>query len=97
MPVWFILAKYFGPLFATRLLRSSSTCAERVDFGFAAGKADFSFDGRQLVFHISKFDYLTPFVTGGLRTPAITDVGERNHAHHALAGDEWHTAARFGF
>ena len=52
----------------------TSSCAERVDFGFAAGKADFSFDGRQLVFHISKFDYLTPFVTGGLRAPAVTDV-----------------------
>ena len=24
----------------------TTTCAERVDFGFAAGKADFSFDGR---------------------------------------------------
>ncbi len=52
----------------------SSTCAERVDFGFAAGKADFSFDGTQLTFHISKHDYLTPFVNGGLTAPAITDV-----------------------
>ncbi|MBP7777636.1 MAG: hypothetical protein KA371_10940 [Acidobacteria bacterium] len=52
----------------------TSTCAERVDFGFAAGKADFSFDGRQLTFHISKHDYLTPFVNGGLSAPAITDV-----------------------
>ena len=52
----------------------TSTCAERVDFGFAAGKADFSFDGSRLVFHISKYDYLTPFVNGGLRAPAITDV-----------------------
>ncbi len=52
----------------------TSTCAPRVDFGFAAGKADFSFDGRQLVFHISKHDYLTPFVNGGLKAPAITDV-----------------------
>jgi hypothetical protein len=52
----------------------TSSCVERVDFGFAAGKADFSFDGRQLVFHISKHDYLTPFVNGGLKAPAITDV-----------------------
>ena len=54
--------------------RQSSTCVERVDLGFAAGKADFSFDGSQLAFHISKYDYLTPFVSGGLRAPAITDV-----------------------
>ena len=46
----------------------------RADFGFAAGKADFSFDGRQVTFHISKHDYLTPFVNGGLTAPAITDV-----------------------
>jgi hypothetical protein len=52
----------------------TTTCAERVDLGFAAGKADFSFDGAQLTFHISKYDYLTPFVSGGLRAPAITDV-----------------------
>lgn len=52
----------------------TSTCAERVDFGFAAGKADFSFDGRQVVFHISKHDYLTAFVNGGIAAPAITDV-----------------------
>jgi hypothetical protein len=52
----------------------TTTCAVRADFGFAAGKADFSFDGRQVVFHISKHDYLTPFVDGGLRAPAITDV-----------------------
>lgn len=52
----------------------TTTCARRVDLGFAAGKADFSFDGSQLTFHISKYDYLTPFVSGGLRAPAITDV-----------------------
>ena len=52
----------------------TTSCAERVDFGFAAGKADFSFDGRQLTFHISKHDYLTPFVDGGIKAPAITDV-----------------------
>jgi hypothetical protein len=52
----------------------TTTCAERVDFGFAAGKADFSFDGSKITFHVSKHDYLTPFVSGGLRAPAITDV-----------------------
>lgn len=52
----------------------STACREVLDLGFAAGKADFSFDGSQLTFHISKHDYLTPFVSGGLRAPAITDV-----------------------
>ena len=52
----------------------TTTCEVRADFGFAAGKADFSFDGRRVVFHISKHDYLTPFVSGGLTAPAITDV-----------------------
>jgi hypothetical protein len=52
----------------------STSCEVRADFGFAAGKADFSFDGRQVTFHISKHDYLTPFVSGGLTAPAITDV-----------------------
>lgn len=52
----------------------TTTCAMRVDLGFAAGKADFSFDNKSLTFHISKHDYLTPFINGGLRAPAITDV-----------------------
>jgi hypothetical protein len=52
----------------------TTTCEQRVDFGFAAGKADFSFDGRRLTFHISKHKYLTPFVNGGIESPAITDV-----------------------
>ncbi|MGD9903740.1 MAG: hypothetical protein AB7U83_09730 [Vicinamibacterales bacterium] len=59
---------------ATDPSAQTTTCAVRADFGFAAGKADFSFDGRQVVFHISKHDYLTPFVNGGLSAPAITDV-----------------------
>ena len=54
--------------------RQTTSCELRVDFGFAAGKADFSFDGRRLTFHISKHDYLTPFVNGGIEAPAITDV-----------------------
>jgi len=52
----------------------TTSCEKRVDFGFAAGKADFSFDGRRLTFHISKHNYLTPFVNGGIESPAITDV-----------------------
>ncbi len=52
----------------------TTSCELRVDFGFAAGKADFSFDGGRLTFHISKHDYLTPFVNGGINAPAITDV-----------------------
>lgn len=52
----------------------STTCERRVDFGFAAGKADFSFDGSRVTFHISKHGYLTPFVNGGLVSPTITDV-----------------------
>ena len=52
----------------------TTTCEQRVDFGFAAGKADFSFDGTRVTFHISKHAYLTPFVNGGLAAPTITDV-----------------------
>jgi hypothetical protein len=52
----------------------TTSCERRVDFGFAAGKADFSFDGSRVTFHISKHAYLTPFVNGGLNAPAITDV-----------------------
>lgn len=52
----------------------ATTCERRVDFGFAAGKADFSFDGSRVTFHISKHGYLTPFVNGGLVAPTITDV-----------------------
>ncbi len=52
----------------------STSCALSLDFGFAAGKADFSFDGGRLTFHISKHDYLTVFVNGGIKSPAITDV-----------------------
>jgi hypothetical protein len=52
----------------------TTTCEPRLDFGFAAGKADFSFDGSRITFHISKHGYLTPFVNGGLVAPTITDV-----------------------
>lgn len=52
----------------------TTSCAMRVDFGFAAGKADFSFDNSMLTFHVSKHNYLTPFVNGGIPAPTITDV-----------------------
>lgn len=52
----------------------TTRCQEVVDFGFAAGKADFSFDGSELAFHISKGGYLTPFINGGLEAPTVTDV-----------------------
>ena len=32
----------------------TTTCEQPLDFGFAAGKADFSFDGARVTFHISK-------------------------------------------
>ncbi len=54
--------------------KGTTRCEEVVDFGFAAGKADFSFDGSELAFHISKGAYLTPFVNGGLDPPTVTDV-----------------------
>ncbi|MDA1102247.1 MAG: hypothetical protein O2956_01435, partial [Gemmatimonadetes bacterium] len=49
-------------------------CTEVADVGFPAGKADFSFDGSMLTFHLSQGAYLTPFVNGGLPSSTITDV-----------------------
>ena len=54
--------------------RGTTTCERVADLGFAAGKADFSFDGSMLTFHISQGAYLTPFVNGGLPAGTITDV-----------------------
>lgn len=54
--------------------RQTTSCVERVDFGFPAGKADFSFDNSSLTFHVAKNDYLKAFIDGGLETPVITDV-----------------------
>ncbi len=54
--------------------QGTTSCKEVIDFGFAAGKADFSFDGSQLTFHISKGGYLTPFINGGLPADTTTDV-----------------------
>lgn len=51
-----------------------ASCNEVVDLGFAAGKADFSFDGDSLTFHISNVNYLTVFIDAG--APAL-DSGER--------------------
>ena len=42
-----------------------AACAELVDFGFPAGKADFSFDGNSLAFHISNVSYLAVFISSG--------------------------------
>ncbi len=52
----------------------TTTCSQVADLGFAAGKADFSFDNSMLTFHLSQGAYLTPFVNGGLPEQTITDV-----------------------
>ena len=52
----------------------TTTCNEVLDLGFVAGKADFSFDGSMLTFHLSQGQYLTPFVNGGLPQSTITDI-----------------------
>ncbi len=52
----------------------TTSCDPVADLGFAAGKADFSFDGSMLAFHTSQGGYLTPFVNGGLNPGTITDV-----------------------
>lgn len=52
----------------------ATSCRLAVDFGFVAGKADFSFDNSKLTFHVATHDYLAAFIDGGLRTPIMTDV-----------------------
>ena len=52
----------------------TTSCSEVLDLGFVAGKADFSFDGSMLTFHLSQGQYLTPFVNGGLPESTITDI-----------------------
>ena len=59
---------------ATNPDAGTTSCRQVADFGFAAGKADFSFDGTMLTIHISQGDYLTPFINGGLPSSTITDV-----------------------
>lgn len=52
----------------------TTSCRQVVDFGFVAGKADFSYDNSALTFHIAVHDYLTAFIDGGLAAPIMTDV-----------------------
>lgn len=54
--------------------QQTSTCRRVMDFGFPAGKADFSYDGTRVTFHVATFDYLAAFIDGGLRAPIMTDV-----------------------
>jgi hypothetical protein len=61
-------------IMATNPAAGTTSCEQVLDFGFAAGKADFSFDGSMVAFHISQGGYLTPFVNGGLDAGTITDV-----------------------
>jgi hypothetical protein len=51
-----------------------TSCELVIDFGFRAGKADFSFDNSRLTFHLSSNDYITTFIDGGITAPHITDV-----------------------
>ncbi len=52
----------------------TTACQQVLDFGFAAGKADFSFDGSKVTFHVSKSNPLIVFINGGIPAPDITDV-----------------------
>lgn len=52
----------------------TTTCSQVADLGFAAGKADFSFDNSMLTFHLSQGNYLTSFVNGGIPSNTITDI-----------------------
>jgi hypothetical protein len=45
--------------------RGRASCEEVADLGFAAGKADFSYDGNSLTFHISNVSYLAVFIDSG--------------------------------
>ena len=56
----------------------SASCKEVVDFGFPAGKADFSFDGDSLTFHISNVSYLAVFINGGKVYGQGDDAGVLN-------------------
>jgi len=52
----------------------TTSCKQIIDFGFKAGKADFSFDNSKITFHLSSNDYITSFISGGIDAPHITDV-----------------------
>lgn len=59
---------------STNPAQQTSTCRRVMDFGFPAGKADFSYDGTRVTFHLATFDYIAAFIDGGLRSPIMTDV-----------------------
>jgi hypothetical protein len=59
---------------ATDPEHQTTSCRQTMDFGFPAGKADFSYDGTRVTFHLATFDYLVPFIDGGLKPPVTTDV-----------------------
>jgi hypothetical protein len=59
---------------ATDPEHQTTTCRRVMDFGFPAGKADFSYDGSRVTFHLATFDYLAAFIDGGLKPPITTDV-----------------------
>ncbi len=52
----------------------TTNCKMLIDFGFQAGKADFSYDNSKITFHLSSNDYVTRFISGGLNEPNITDI-----------------------
>lgn len=59
---------------ATNPEQQTSSCRLVFDFGFPAGKADFSYDGTRVAFHLATYDYLAAFIDGGLKPPIMTDV-----------------------
>src|SRR5262249_17730981 len=59
---------------ATDPANQTTSCRQVLDFGFPAGQADFSYDGSRVTFHLATFDYLVPFIDGGLKAPVTTDV-----------------------
>ena len=59
---------------ATNPDQQMTSCRQVFDLGFPAGKADFSYDGTRLTFHVATYDYLAAFIDGGLKPPIMTDV-----------------------
>lgn len=76
---------------ATDPSAGTTSCEPVLDLGFAAGKADFSFDGSMLTFHLSQGAYLTPFVNGGIPEGTITDVMVARLARDAAGGIVGHS------
>jgi hypothetical protein len=54
--------------------QQTTSCHQVLDFGFPAGKADFSHDGTRVAFHLATYDYIAAFIDGGLKPPIMTDV-----------------------